>query len=339
MPVPRPGGLELRFDEVFALIRFRWRAIVCSILFCLALAAGYLALAPSQYTATTLLLIDPRPNVLPTQQLRAADANAESAYVETQVEVLRSERIARDVISSEQLERQPEFSKKGISLPSLPDPKGFFSSPKSEASAQTETAPKETVPAPSTSAESNVSPLAVKAFQLRLSVKRTAPTHIIAISFRHSDPKLAARIANSIASSYLKEQLRQREEIIRSTSLWLKQQSSELLAEAHAAETALLEFRGSNSVNDASSRIILRDLETTAQAYRSFSESFQKRFLETSQTRTFDLPDARVVSEAWPPLERSHPKTLLTIAIAGAAGMSLGFLIALARGKGDERSA
>jgi succinoglycan biosynthesis transport protein ExoP len=92
-------------------------------------------------------------------------------------------------------------------------------------------------------------------------------------------------------------------------------------------------------MTDASSRIVLRDLETTAQTYRWFSENFQKRFLETSQSGTFNLADARVVSEAWPPIDKSHPKSLLTLAIAGAAGISIGFLIALAMGKGDEAEA
>ncbi len=179
--------------------------------------------------------------------------------------------------------------------------------------------------------------LAVKEFQSRLSVKRNASTHIIEISFRHSDPKLAAKIANAVASGYLTEQLRQRDDIIRSTSQWLRQRAVDLLGEAHAAETALLKFRGSHTASDASNRIVLRDLETTAQTYRWFSENFQKRFLETSQSGTFNIADARVVSEAWPPIDKSHPKSVLTLAIAGAAGLSIGFLFALALGRRERK--
>jgi succinoglycan biosynthesis transport protein ExoP len=315
-----PDALELNFDEVVALLRLHWQTIAYTTMSCLALAIIYLFLTPPQYTATALLLIDARSNVLPTQQVRATDANAESAHVETQVEVLRSERIARAVIVAEDLAKYPEFS----TTRRFP-----WSSPQA-------VTPKKDEPtgAAMTSAQNEVPAAAVRAFQTRLNVKRNSSTHIIEISFRHSNPALAARIANSVASSYLTEQLKQRDDIIRSTSQWLRQRAVELLGEAHAAETALLKFRSTSSVSDAASRIVLRDLETTAQTYRWFSENFQKRFLETSQGGTFNLADARVVSEAWPPSEKSHPKSMLTIAIAGAAGLSLGFLIALARGRG-----
>lgn len=338
MPVAQQSGLELSFDEVTALLRQHVKLIVLSVVACLAVAAAYLLVTTPQYTATALLLIDARSNVLPTQQVRATDANAESAHVETQVEVLRSERITRAVIVSEELTKYREF---GPPRPSMMSRFGLFVS---------SSVPSAIAPAPphasqagkadsKATAEDNVPSSAVKEFQSRLSVKRNSSTHIIEISFRHSDPKLAAKIANAVASGYLTEQLRQRDDIIRSTSQWLRQRAVDLLGEAHAAETALLKFRGSNTSGDATNRIVLRDLETTAQTYRWFSENFQKRFLETSQSGTFNLADARVVSEAWPPIDKSHPKSMLTLAIAGAAGLSIGFLSALALGRRDRKSA
>ncbi|MGE0697539.1 MAG: Wzz/FepE/Etk N-terminal domain-containing protein [Hyphomicrobiaceae bacterium] len=316
-----PAGLELNFDEVLALMRLHWRIIAASVITCLALAAVYLIVTPAQYTATSLLLIDARSNVVPTQQIRATDANAESAHVETQVEVLRSERIARAVIVAENLAKLQEFAGSRSFLSQI-SPFGTRTTAKpAEPSTDRETL------------ESEVPALAVKQFNARLNVKRNSSTHIIEISFRHSDPKLAARIANAVASAYLAEQLRQRDEIIRSTSQWLRQRAVELLGEAHQAETALLKFRSTTASSDSASRIVLRDLETTAQTYRWFSENFQKRFLETSQSSTFNVADARVVSEAYPPLDKSHPKGSIVLALALAAGLSIGFLIALARGK------
>ncbi len=338
MPMGHQSGLELSFDEVTALLRQHVKLIVLSVVACLAAAAAYLLVTTPQYTATALLLIDARSNVLPTQQVRATDANAESAHVETQVEVLRSERITRAVIVSEELTKYREF---GAPRPSIMSRFGLFASSNvapAIAPAQSNTSQAGKTESKAT-AEDDVPASAVKEFQSRLSVKRNSSTHIIEISFRHSDPKLAAKIANAVASGYLTEQLRQRDDIIRSTSQWLRQRAVDLLGEAHAAETALLKFRGSNTSGDATNRIVLRDLETTAQTYRWFSENFQKRFLETSQSGTFNLADARVVSEAWPPIDKSHPKSVLTLAIAGAAGLSIGFLFALALGRRDRRSA
>jgi uncharacterized protein involved in exopolysaccharide biosynthesis len=344
MPVGQQSGLELSFDEVTALLRQHIKLIILSVAACLAAAAGYLLVTTPQYTATALLLIDARSNILPTQQIRATDANAESAHVETQVEVLRSERITRAVIVSEELTKYREF---GAPRPSIMSRFGSYVSskvppaiaPAQSNASQAGNASQVGTAGSKATAEDNVPASAVKEFQTRLSVKRNSSTHIIEISFRHSNPKLAAKIANAVASGYLTEQLRQRDDIIRSTSQWLRQRAVDLLGEAHAAETALLKFRGSNTSSDATNRIVLRDLETTAQTYRWFSENFQKRFLETSQSGTFNLADARVVSEAWPPIDKSHPKSLLTLAIAGAAGLSIGFLFALALGRRDRKAA
>lgn len=314
------GGLELNFDEVTALLRSHIRTIAYSTASCLALALIYLLITPAQYTATALLLIDTRSNILQTQQVRATDANAESAHVETQVEVLRSERIARAVIASEELTKYPMFA----------ETKGVMAWLRG-AGATTSTNVGDKV-----QSENDVPASAVKEFQSRLAIKRNAQTHIIEISFRYPDPKLAAKTTNAVASTYLTEQLRQRDEIIRSTSQWLKVRAVELQTEAHAAETALLRFRNTGNTNDVAGRSVLRDLEVTAQTYRLFSENFQKRFLETSQSGTYNLADARVVSEAWPPLNKSHPKSLLTLAIAGAAGLSIGFLLSLLFGKANK---
>ena len=58
------GGLELNFDEVTALLRSHIRTIAYSTASCLALALIYLLITPAQYTATALLLIDTRSNIL-----------------------------------------------------------------------------------------------------------------------------------------------------------------------------------------------------------------------------------------------------------------------------------
>lgn len=312
-------GLELSFDEVFRLLRRHWFLIIGSIVFSLSVASTYLVVTPAEYTATALLLIDPKTGALPSQQLRATDSNSESAYVETQTEVLRSERIAREVITSQELTKLPEFSTSESQIAKvIASVRQLFAKDNEK----------------SLDASDPISGV-IKQFRSRLDVKRNQSTYIIEISFRSPDPKLSAVIANAVVDAYIGLQLRQREESIRSTSQWLKQRVFELRGEATAAENALDQFRSAQSSGNAAGRAVLRDLESTAQTYRSISDSFQKRFLETSQSQTYSLLDARVVSEAWAPLDKSHPRNALVLAIATAIGLSIGFLIALARGVGE----
>ncbi|MEN3384038.1 MAG: GumC protein [Hyphomicrobiales bacterium] len=301
--------------EVVELLAGNWLAVVASIAISMAIAAAYLTITTAQFTATALLLIDARNSALPTPQLRATDANAESAYVETQVSVLNSERIARTVILEQKLQALEEFKPKGVAAPAVPPESAVAENPE-------------------TKGEQNfdlVRPAAVKEFGKRLEIKRSPSTYIISIGFTFSDPEKAADIANAVAYAYISDYLKSREQAVNSTSQWLRLRTMELKKETQAAEIALDDFRNNNSENGGSTRSILRDLESTAQSYRMISDNFQKRFLETSQQLYFLTPEARVVSKAWPPPERSHPKTTMALAIAFALGLAAGVLIAIAR--------
>lgn len=321
---PPAESLELGFGEVFALLNNNRLVIAGSLLVSLAIGVAYLLIAPPQYTAYALLMIDSRSNVLPSPQMRVTDANGELAYVETQVGVLKSERVARGVISDQRLYERPEFTEKLGFLPQATTPATAQTSADDRVATDTQLA-LDLVPAS-----------AVKEFGRRMSVKRSQSTYIIDIGFTYKDPRIAADIANAIAYAYLADRLKSREQAIRSTSDWLQKTALELRRQTQSAETALDEFRNGNSAT-GSSRSVLRDLESTVQTYRLISESFHKRFLETSQEQSFSPLDARVVSEAWPPAERSSPKRTLVLAISTAFGLALGFLIALFRGDGRER--
>jgi uncharacterized protein involved in exopolysaccharide biosynthesis len=301
--------------EVVDLLARNWIAVVASIAISIAIAVAYLLITTAQFTATALLLIDARNSSLPTPQLRATDANAESAYVETQVGVLNSERIARTVILEQKLQELEEFKPKGAAAPAAPPGPAAAGSPENKEEQNFDL----------------VRPAAVKEFRKRLEIKRNPSTYIISIGFTFSDPEKAADIANAIGYAYISDYLKSREQSVNSTSQWLRLRTVELKKETQAAETALDDFRNNNSENGGSTRSILRDLESTAQSYRMISDNFQKRFLETSQQLYFLTPEARVVSKAWPPPERSQPKTTMTLAIAIALGLAAGVLLAIVR--------
>jgi len=227
--------------------------------------------------------------------------------------VLNSEHIARTVIFEQKLYELPEFKAKGDARPPAP----------TKAAGEEEQS-FDVVPAS-----------AVKEFRKRLDIKRSPSTYIIDVIFTYKDPEKAAAIANAVAQAYIADQMKSREQAILSTNQWLRQRTADLRRETQAAETALDAFRSNNTSANAargnSSRSILRDLESTAQSYRLISDSFQKRFLETSQQLYLLTPDARIVSKAWPPSDKSHPRGTLILAVAAALGLASGFLIAIVR--------
>lgn len=85
----------------------------------------------------------------------------------------------------------------------------------------------------------------------------------------------------------------------------------------------------SQTTNQA--QIALKDLESTAQSYRSLYDNFLQRYMESVQQQTFPITEARFITQATQPLTKSYPKTLLVIAISVLMGAACGAGAALIR--------
>jgi succinoglycan biosynthesis transport protein ExoP len=82
-------------------------------------------------------------------------------------------------------------------------------------------------------------------------------------------------------------------------------------------------------------QVVLRELESNAQTYRSLYDNFLQRYMETVQQQSFPITDTRVISPATRPLQRNHPKTALVFAICGLVGLVLGIGIGMLRDMSD----
>ena len=78
-------------------------------------------------------------------------------------------------------------------------------------------------------------------------------------------------------------------------------------------------------------KVVLNDLKSKAKTYRELYENFLQRYMESVQQQSFPITGARLISPALRPLEKSNPKTLLTLAISACAGIILGFAIGVFR--------
>jgi polysaccharide biosynthesis transport protein len=86
----------------------------------------------------------------------------------------------------------------------------------------------------------------------------------------------------------------------------------------------------SQSRTTNSAELTMRELETNAKGYRSLYESFLQRYMGSVQQESFPISEARVISPASPPQNKSKPKTglILLLGILGGIGLgaALGFL-------------
>lgn len=329
-PVARAEEPLIDLVEVFRVLRRR-RVLIASI-FALAVSGAvvYLAITPARYTASLMLLFDIRKNE-PFQQQGYPNAAADSAFVDSQVEVLKSENLARSVVRTLSLQSDPEFAPSGGVLAAIQRVMEWI----------VEAA----LGRGGTSTESDQFARVVRLLQKNLTIKRTGLTYIVSIDYRSLDPNKAARISNAAADAYLVGELDSKHQAVRRANVWLQDRINELKAQAEKTERSVAEYKATNNVDtsgsrlneqqlaDASSqrRIILKNLESSAQTYRALQEALLQRVTEFTQQQSFPVTEARVVSMASPPLEKSEPKALIVLGVASVLGLVGGFGAAFAR--------
>src|SRR3954452_12076063 len=174
-------GQSLSLSRLFGVLRRRKLIVIAGAVLGLALAVAYISLVPARYMATAQLLMDTRRADQPT-----AYANIDQSTVESQVETLRSQRIALGVIDKLALANDPEFNRRGLVT-------RFFSA------IGLEDAP------PQTAAEQLRK--TIDAFRRQLTVSRLGPSYVANVAFLSTDGVKAALIANEVVDTYIEDQL------------------------------------------------------------------------------------------------------------------------------------
>ena len=215
----------------------RRRFGIVVLIFSLSIMCGvvYLYTATPKFTARASILIDTRKTQLFQQQSVVGDSTVDSAAVDSQIEVLKSEAIAAAVVKQLHLTSDPEFvgSKPGILGTIL----GYLSP----------TAP------PS---EADLQQRAEGVFRSEILPKRVALTYVVEIGFLSRSPERAAQIANAAADAYIDDQLEAKYQATRKAGAWLQERIQELRQQASTAEQAVLDFKKANNIVDTGGRLI-----------------------------------------------------------------------------------
>lgn len=199
------------------------------------LGLTYLFATPARYTAHAMLLIDSsKVRMLQQQQSALGDVPLDTAQVETQVEVLKSENIGLAVIRDLRLTESPEFSGGGGGL------LGAMFSFVSGASGLVE--PK---------SETEQARKALRTFLSSRTISRVGRTYVLDISFTSLDRGSAAAIANGIADAYIVDQLQAKYQTTKRAGAWLQDRIKELRLQATAADRAVLDYKEKNKIVDA----------------------------------------------------------------------------------------
>jgi succinoglycan biosynthesis transport protein ExoP len=228
------SSLKDLYDAVYGLLRRQYPLILLVLLLTMALGVVYLMTAPVKYTAEAVLIIDTHKVQVFQQQPVVGDfAVVDSATVDTQVEVLKSEGLARAVLKELHLLNDPEFA---TSKPSFPRRVINFFANIFHFDKQ--------------NSEEDPIQRALAVFQNNLTIKRPPGTYIIEIDYISLNADRAAQIANAVADTYIAESFDAKYQATKRATLWLQDRAKELREQVAMADHAVVDYRAKNNIID-----------------------------------------------------------------------------------------
>lgn len=189
------------------------------------------------YEARTLIEIEKENADIPTVQELFEVEGISDTYLETQDRILKSEDLARRVIRELHLQNIPEFA------PSANNrrPEQSTAAPSTQV-AQVFAAPD------SSAGNMNVPSDVLRKFEDRLSVEPVKRSRLIEVSFDSNDPRLASSVVNTLASTYITDNLEARWGASERTSDWLSHQLENLKAKLEKSEDELQQYASNNGL-------------------------------------------------------------------------------------------
>ncbi|MEH2534726.1 succinoglycan biosynthesis transport protein ExoP [Bradyrhizobium sp. AZCC 1588] len=213
-----------------ALMRRRSWIIVPTVL-ALVLSLAAVNMITPRYKSEARILVDGRENVFlrPNGERNEERSALDAEAVTSQVQLVQSRDLAREIINKNKLAERPEFDPvlQGISpLKSLLALVGIGRDPFS-------LTPEERV---------------LEAYYERFTAYAVDKSRVIVVEFQSRDPELAARVANSIAEGYLVVQQDARQQQAKSASQWLSGEIEHLRKRVAEAESRVEDFRSKSSL-------------------------------------------------------------------------------------------
>lgn len=255
LPVPGPEVIE---DEEYVslatywhiLLRRRWTVISVALVFTVIAVIATVKQKPIYKAVAHVDVEVDTPTIQSLNELYSRMYTDDDLFLQTQIQILKSENLAWRTIQSLGLEQNPAF-----------------------AGEQADGKPKLTVSQRKLQLVGN--------FQSQLSVTLVPKTRMLDVAIESTDPQLAARMANALVNTYIDYNFRQKYDATRQVSGLMEQQLDELKAKVEKSQQALVDYERQNSIFNTSEKQnvqeqMLSDLSkdlATAQSDRIQKES------------------------------------------------------------------
>lgn len=179
---------DVDLKSIIGILHRQRRVIAMTTAFFFGLAGLFLFTVSEIYTATALVLVDPNgKNILTPQPGFSNSAGQDSAQVDSQVEILRSDAVAQAVIVENNLMTDPEFGARISFVERLGRAVGVANA--------------------SFASRDQALSRTLARFQDATAIRRRGLTYLISVSASSRSPQQAAVLANGLTHAYIQQQV------------------------------------------------------------------------------------------------------------------------------------
>lgn len=232
--------------DILRIARARSGLVLGVMLLVVLAAAAILYSLPTLYTTSASVMLDPRKNNVTDISSVLSQLPTDPASLQNQIQILQSRDLAQEVIAKLKLYDDPEFNTalKPSPLAGL-DPRSWLSR------GGPEDAP---------TARERI----ITAFEKNLSVSAEGLSTTIEVAFTSRDPQKAALIANTLADTYIEDQIAGKQQVGAKTTDWLIRRTRELAVELQLQEAAVQKYKADNNITETADGTSLADQQISA---------------------------------------------------------------------------
>ena len=207
----------MNLTHFLSIVKARWWVALTVFVLTVGTAVVLTFLAPKQYTATATLVVDQtRPDPV---SAAAYQGNPSPAFMATQVDILKSDRIAQRVLSNLRLADDPKTREEWMR---------------------------------SAKGAGTLESWLVEELQFKLDVKPSRESNVISVGYKSSDPVKAAKMANAFVQAYMDVSLGLKVDPAKQYSTFFDNRSKELRANLERAQAKLSAYQREKGIIIAS---------------------------------------------------------------------------------------
>lgn len=214
-PAPRQDGISLAMYW-HILQKRRWTVLTTALVLTTLVAIGSFKMKPI-YKATSRVQVEAETPLIQSLNDLYQKMDTDDAFLQTQIQVLKSENLAWRTIEQLRLAENVNFV-----------------NPKKIAKKDVEVQRVRLI----------------EQFEDNLSVELVPKTRMLTVSFESPDPRLAALVSTTLVNNYIDYNFQQKYDATRQASGWMEQQLDELKAKVERSQQALVDYERQHAIAD-----------------------------------------------------------------------------------------